>query len=198
MHISEGVLSAPVLIAGAIGAAGGVALGLRGLEGEKLVRVGVLSSAFFVASLVHFPLGPTSVHLVLNGLVGALLGWAAFPAIFVALLLQAVLLQFGGITALGVNTVVMALPGALCGLLARRALRGQGPAFSVAAFCCGALAILLSLVLLYAALAVSGEGLSVFAGLFFWTHLGLMAIEGVVSLLVLGFLKRLRPEVFTG
>ncbi len=197
MHISEGVLSAPVLIAGAVGAVGGLGLGLRGLEGEKLVRVGVLSSAFFVASLLHFPLGPVSVHLVLNGLVGALLGWAAFPAIFVALLLQALLLQFGGITTLGVNTVVMALPGALCGLMARRLLRGQGLAFSVVAFGCGAVAILMSLILLYAALAFSGEGLQVFAGLFFWSHVGLMVIEGVVSLVVLGFLKRLRPEVFT-
>lgn len=73
---------------------------------------------------------------------------------------------------------------------------GQGKVFSVEAFCCGALSILLSPVLLYAALALSGEGLSVFAEIFFWTHLGLMLIEGVIALLVLGFLRRLRPEVF--
>ena len=47
--------------------------------------------AIFVASLVHVPVGPSSMHLVLNGLLGLLLGWAAFPAILVGLLLQAVL-----------------------------------------------------------------------------------------------------------
>ena len=64
---------------------------LRKLEGEALVRTGVLSAAFFAASLVHLPLGPASVHLVLSGLMGALLGWGAGwwggMAIWVGLLL---------------------------------------------------------------------------------------------------------------
>ena len=114
MHISEGVIAAPVLIAGAAGAVAGCAIGLKKLDMENTPKVAVLSSAFFVASLIHVPIGPTSVHLVLNGLVGFLLGWISFPALLVALLLQAVLFQFGGITTLGVNTVVMALPAVAC------------------------------------------------------------------------------------
>ena len=55
-----------------------------------------------------------SAHLVLNGLLGALLGFVAFPAITVALLLQALLFQYGGILVLGVNTATMALPPILC------------------------------------------------------------------------------------
>ena len=47
------------------------------------------------------------MHLILNGLLGMLLGWAAFPSIFVALMLQAILFQYGGITVLGVNTFNM-------------------------------------------------------------------------------------------
>jgi len=66
---------------------------------------------FFVASLIHIPIGPSSAHLVLNGLVGVLLGWAAFPSIFVGLVLQALVFQFGGLTTLGVNTFAMAMPG---------------------------------------------------------------------------------------
>ena len=57
----------------------------------------------------------SSAHLILNGLLGVVLGWAAFPVIFVALLLQAVLFQFGGFTVLGVNTATMGL-GALAAL----------------------------------------------------------------------------------
>ena len=95
MHISQGVLSAAVLAGGAVLAVAGIAAGLRKLEGEALVRTGVLSAAFFAASLVHLPIGPVSIHLVLSGLMGAMLGFAAFPAIFVGLLLQALLFQFG-------------------------------------------------------------------------------------------------------
>lgn len=195
MHISEGVLSGPVLAAGAAAAAAGVAVGLKKLDGEVLVRTGVLSAAFFAASLIHLPLGPVSIHLVLSGLMGAMLGWAAFPAIFVGLLLQALLFQFGGLTVLGVNSVVMGLPAVLCGLAARPFLKHSGPFFAVAAFGCGALSILGSLVLLYLSLVLSGEALAVFAGLFFWAHLALMGIEGAITMLILGFLKRMRPEL---
>ncbi|MBW2637609.1 MAG: cobalt transporter CbiM, partial [Deltaproteobacteria bacterium] len=127
MHISEGVLSAPVLIAGAAVAVAGISIGLRRMDNDNIPKVAVLSSAFFVASLIHVPLGPASVHLVLNGIIGILLGWLSFPSIFVALTLQAILFQFGGITTLGVNTVVMALPGVICYYLFRGYVRrGNG------------------------------------------------------------------------
>ena len=41
--------------------------------------------------------------LVLNGLMGLMLGWAALPAVFTALLLQAVFFGHGGYTTLGVR-----------------------------------------------------------------------------------------------
>jgi cobalt/nickel transport system permease protein len=75
--------------------AAGTAIGLKKIDYDHLGRVGILSATFFVASLVHVPIWPSSVHLILNGVVGLLLGWAAFPAILVALLLQAVFFQFG-------------------------------------------------------------------------------------------------------
>jgi len=97
MHISEGVLSGPVLVSGAALAAVGTAIGLKKLDYDHIAQAGILSAAFFVASLIHVPIGPSNAHLILNGLVGLLLGWAAFPVILVALVLQAMLFQFGGI-----------------------------------------------------------------------------------------------------
>ena len=120
MHISEGVLSAPVLVTGAVLAAAGVAVGLKKMDYEKIPQVAVLSSAFFVASLIHVPIGPSSIHLIINGINGLLLGWLCFPSILVALSLQAILFQFGGITVLGINTVNMALPGVICYYLFNR------------------------------------------------------------------------------
>ncbi len=96
MHIPEGVLSAPVLVTGAVLAAAGVSVGLKKMDYEKIPQVSVLSSAFFVGSLIHVPIGPSSVHLVINGINGLLPGWLCFPSILVALALQAILFQFGG------------------------------------------------------------------------------------------------------
>ena len=115
MHVSEGVLSAPVLAGGAAAAALGLGWSLRGLPWSRLMEVGLLSAAFFVASLVHIPVGPSSVHLIMNGLLGAILGWSALPALAVAIFLQALLFQFGGLSTLGVNICIMALPAVLCG-----------------------------------------------------------------------------------
>ncbi len=123
MHISEGILSGPVLLGGAILSAGGIGLGLKQINTTDLPKVAILSSGFFVASLIHIPVGPTSAHLLLNGLIGLILGFKAFPAIFVALLLQALLFQFGGLTTLGVNTFNMATPAVLSYYLFRNLLK---------------------------------------------------------------------------
>ena len=68
MHIVDGALSSPVIVAGAALGVACLARGLRHLPMEKIPVAGVLSAAFFVASLIHVPIGPSSVHLVMNGL----------------------------------------------------------------------------------------------------------------------------------
>ena len=115
MHIAEGVLSPAVLATGYALTAAGTALGLKKLDYDRLMTVAILAAAFFVGSLIHVPIGLTSAHLILNGLLGVLLGWAAFPAILVALGLQALLFQFGGLIVLGVNTFTMAFSGVMAG-----------------------------------------------------------------------------------
>lgn len=134
MHISEGVLSFAILGLGAALTACGTAIGLRHLDYDRLMTVAILAAAFFVGSLIHIPIGPASAHLVLNGLLGAILGWAAFPAILVALMLQSVLFQYGGFTVLGVNAFNMAFPAVLCFLLLRPLLSRPGRMRTVAAF----------------------------------------------------------------
>ena len=108
MHISEGILSGSVLIAGWAGSMAGISYGLKKTEPEKIVRTALISSAFFLASLVNVRIGPSSTHLTLLAPMGLILGSSVVPAVFVALLLQAVLFHFGGLLVLGVNTFVMA------------------------------------------------------------------------------------------
>ena len=198
MHISEGVLSPAVLGGGAALTVVGTAIGLKKLDYEAIPRVAILSAAFFVASLIHVPVGPVGLHLVLNGLMGLLLGWLAFPAILIALFLQALLFQYGGLTVLGVNTVIMAAPAVLCFYAYRGLLRRQGRVATIAAFACGATAMLLSGVLVAAALVFTGHAFLQVAELAVLAHLPVMVIEGLITMFVFLFLKKVRPEMLEG
>jgi cobalt/nickel transport system permease protein len=116
VHISDGVLQPPWLVGGFVGMAVLMALGAWRIRDEEIPKVAVLTAAFFVASLIHVPIpaGPiSSVHLLLTGLLGVVLGVRAALAIPVGLFLQAALMGHGGLTALGVNSCVMAIPALL-------------------------------------------------------------------------------------
>ena len=196
MHISEGVLSAPVLVTGAALTAAGCGIGLKKLDYDKVPQVAILTSAFFVASLIHVPIGPFSVHLVLNGLMGLLLGWPAFPAILIALFLQALLFQFGGITSLGVNTFNMALPAIFCFYLFRYAVKGRNDLISMgAAFACGFFGILMASFMVAISLVFTGDPFLGIAKVVVIAHLPVMVIEGLITLFSAGFLRKLKPEL---
>ena len=198
MHISEGVLSGPVLISGGVLAAAGTAIGLKKLDYDQVARVGLLSAAFFVASLIHVPVGPSSIHLVMNGLVGLLLGWAAFPAILVALILQAVFFQFGGITTLGVNTLIMALPAVACYYLFGPWIHTKNPWPLAVAFGCGFFAVFLSALCAALALVFTEESFLEVAWLVVLSNLPLMFIEGIVVAFCVAFLKKVQPALLPG
>ena len=195
MHISEGVLSAPVLLSGLALTAAGTAIGLKKLDYDQIAKAGMLSAAFFVASLIHVPVGPSNVHLILNGIVGLLLGWAAFPAILVALILQAVIFQFGGITTLGVNSIIMALPAVVCYGVFSPLIQRQHPVAMTAAFACGFLSVFLGAVLVGLGLVFTEENFFDVAAIVIVAHLPVMIIEGLVTALCVAFLKKVQPEM---
>lgn len=198
MHIADGVLSLPVLLTGATLTVAGVTKGLQTLDYERIPQVAILSSTCFVASLIHLPLGPTSVHLVLNGLTGLLLGWAAFPAILIALFLQAVLFGFGGLIVLGVNTVNLALPAVLCFYLFNRLVitKTNNVAFFYG-FVTGALAIVFSTIFIGLSLLITGSTFLQIIQLTFLAHLPVMLVEGIITGTIVVFLRQVRPELLT-
>ena len=123
MHLSEGVLHTPILLAGAVLAVAGIAVGVRRLESERLPLTALFAAAFFVAGTIHVPVGIGSVHLILNGMAGLFLGWAVFPAFLIALLLQVIFFSFGGFAVLGANLCVMATPAVIAHYLFRSRLQ---------------------------------------------------------------------------
>jgi cobalt/nickel transport system permease protein len=195
-HIPDGVLSMPVLVGGGIIAAGAVALGLRRITDQEIPRVAILASGFFALSLFALPVGPSSVHLLLGGLMGVVLGTAIFPAVCVALLLQAVMFGFGGLTTLGVNIVNIALPGAVIGALvapmiarasATRAAMIAGLASAACVACTGLLVAL--------SLSLSSADYMLSARVMIATYVPLMVVEGLVGGFCISFVKRVKPEL---
>src|SRR5205807_9231214 len=117
VHISDGLLLPSWLLGGGALAALLALLGAFRLREEDVPQTALLAAAFFVASQIHVRVGPSSAHLLLNGLIGVVLGRRAVLAILVGLALQAILFGHGGFLTLGVNTCVMAVPALLVGQL---------------------------------------------------------------------------------
>ncbi|NIY71834.1 cobalt transporter CbiM [Marivivens donghaensis] len=197
MHILDGALATPVLFGGAALTVAGIGIGLNKLTLERIPAAGVLSASFFVASLIHVPIGVSSVHLILNGLAGLILGWAAFPALFVGLLLQAVFFGFGGITVLGVNAINIAGPAVLTGLLFRQLIESSTPNMaSIWAGFAGAFAIALTTIMVGLSLALSGEEFIPAAYAVFWAHIPIMVVEGLLTGAAVYLVRKVRPDLF--
>ena len=113
VHISDGLLTAPWWICGFVGAGLLAWLATWRIREEEIPRIALLTAAFFVASLIHVRVGPTSVHLLLNGLLGVVLRRRSAIAILIGVSMQIALLGHGGFTTIGINTCVMAVPALL-------------------------------------------------------------------------------------
>ncbi len=201
MHICEGILTATrggqgALLVGTVAAAAGTMIGLRRLDEDQIPKAAVLGSAFFVASAIQVPMCGSSVHLVLSGLMGLVLGWAIFPTVLVALTLQLVFFSIAGPTVLGINTLIMALPGVICHYLFRWTVCSDRRAVVFASgFGAGSMALILGALLSSAAMVLAGRPFVVLAGGFLAAHVPLAGIEGLVTGSVVVLLRQVRPEV---
>ena len=211
MHIPDGFIPAPVCVVG---------YGLTGLltwaslkqinrqadPSADIPKASLLAATFFVASSIHIPVPPTSIHLMLNGLLGVMLGFWAFPAILVGLFFQAIFLGHGGLSTLGVDAVMIGVPALIAfGIFQLRyGLPRQIPQrvrLGIAAFLAGGVGLGLS-VLIFMTLIVTTipVGLDVATektavlGLGI-AHLPLVIIEGIFTALLALFVQRVKPEM---
>ncbi len=195
MHISDGVLPAPVTMAGFAASFVIVAWSVRKTDPDELPKVAVVSSAFFVASLIHVPMGPTSVHLLLPGLVGILLGNAAYVSITLGIVLQSFLFQFGGITAIGANAFMMGVPALLAGWAFRKLKGATLGRHMVAAAAAGGGCVILAVAILAGLLYTGGEDFLGVAKVAVLAHLPVIGIEGAVSAFTVSFLFKVKPDL---
>ncbi len=198
MHISDGILSGPVLAAGFAGTAVLAGLTMRKMDMEDIPKVAVITAVFFVASLIRIPAG-ISIHLTLNGLVGVVLGWRAFPAIMLGIILQAILFGHGGVSVIGVNSLMLGGGGLLAfGIWQLRHLVNFPKKEVVFGAIAGGVGIFSSGLILAAALVTTGKEFTAIATGIVGVHVVLMVVEGLVVGAAAGFLVKVKPEVLAG
>ena len=211
MHVPDGFLDATTSVATGVVAAAGVALALRGarreLDDRTAPMAGLVATFVFAGQMMNFPVAAgTSGHLLGGALAAVLVGpWAAVLCIAVVLLVQALFMADGGITAIGTNVTLMALVGVGVGwlvfALVRRVLPRRtssvAPAAAVAAFAsvlvtAGAFSLLFAI----GGTAPVDPGTVLVAMLGWHTAIGLG--EAAITGLVVGSVVAVRPDLVHG
>jgi len=208
MHIPDGMLPGEICAAGYAGTAALTWLSTRkagsefGNTSELISRASVMAAAFFVVSWIHIPLPPVSVHPILAGLMGILLGWLSFPAILTGLFFQAAMFGHGGFTTLGVNAFTMGVSALLAMSMFRlvRRMRNMS-AILLAGFIAGLTGVLSAVILtgsililtMPAHLDTNLETSAILAMVL--AYLPLAVAEGFFTGFVAQFLFRIRPEI---
>jgi len=212
VHISDGILSTPILVSGWAISIVVMAVTIWWCERrrdvvEEIPKLSVMTAAFFIASLIHIPIGPTSVHFILNGLMGVVLGVLAYPAIFIGVVLQAFLFQHGGVTTIGVNTLIMGIPALIAGAIFRiiqikdlevfqnQSKRNSEALTGIVAALAGGVGVLFAVVFAAVTLIATGSQFFEIAGALIAAHIPIIIIEAVVTGSIITFLIKVKPEL---
>lgn len=123
MHIPDGFLNGGTSLGGGVMAVGGVAYGIRRtkaiLADRAIALAGLVSAYVFAVQMLNFPVAAgTSGHVLGGTLAAVLVGpWVGALCVAVVVGVQALVFADGGLSALGLNIVNIALVGALGGYL---------------------------------------------------------------------------------
>ena len=199
VHISDGVLPPATVALGWAFTAVIVALTLKKLSAEEVPKLSLFTSVFFVASLIHFPVGPTSVHLILNGVVGIMTGHLAYLAILIGLVLQALFFGHGGLTTIGVNTVDMGLPALIVGWLFRKGLKARLSERMLDALSAmlGGLAVCLAVVLTSLMLLTCGSEYVWAITALAMFHVPVIVVEALATCFIVALAMKVKPEMLS-
>ncbi len=114
----------------------------------------------------------------------------------VALALQALFFQYGGITTLGVNTLLMALPAVFCYFLFQPLILTKNNSLALAAgFSGGAVSVFLSGIIMAGFLVFAEKHFIEVSVLVITIHIPVMIIEGIITMFCIGFLKKVQPRL---
>jgi|SRR5262245_23921677 len=211
MHIPDGFIDGTTSAGAAAVAAGGLGASLRRagevLDERRVPLAGLVAAFVFAVQMLNFPVASgTSGHL-LGGALAAVLVGPAVGAVCVSVVLgvQALLFADGGLSALGLNVINMALLTTLGGyaifIVVRRLLPRGPSSVALASGIAAAVSVVISALAFTVEYAVGGTGtasVSTVAAAMVGVHVLIGVGEGVITGLVVGAVLATRPDLVWG
>lgn len=206
MHIPDGFLSLPVSAGSGALSIGGLALALKRLKqkvGDRLIPImGVMAAFIFAAQMFNLPVaGGTSGHLLGGALAAIVLGpMAGMVVLTVVLIVQCLLFQDGGLIALGANVFNMAVVGVWGAWAVFESVKRMVPKGSlvIATFVAAWISVVLAASMCAFELCLSGTVPFPTALIAMVSVHAIIGVgEGIVTVLVVSFLKRVKPELIS-
>jgi cobalt/nickel transport system permease protein len=197
LHIADGIIP-PLISIGSLATTGGItALLSIKLKKEEIPKLALTTAVLFVSSLFHIPIGPSSIHPVLGGIAALILGPKVFISILVALFFQAVMFSHGGILSIGVNALSIgggALIVSILSIPITKYLKNDVIKI-IYYFLVGFFSIFLSSVFVSLFLLSAGTSFRESIKIIIVSHLILAVIEGILTVIVIQFLNKAKPEL---
>lgn len=208
MHVPDGFLNLPTSVATGVAAATVIGFALKGagreLDDRSAPMGGLVATFVFAGQMMNFPIGAgTSGHLIGGALAATLVGpWMGILCVSVVVIVQALFMADGGITALGTNVLLMAVLTVLVAAGVNKLLLSLlpkrvglvAPVSGVAAFLsvlCAAAA--------FTALFIVGGNTPIAPALLFKAMMGWHVLiglgEAVITALIVGGVLALRPDL---
>lgn len=211
VHIPDGFIDGPTSIGAGAVATGAVAVCVRRagatLDERQVPVVGLTAAFVFAVQMLNFPVANgTSGHLLGGVLAAVLVGPAAGAlAVTIVLAVQALLFADGGLSALGLNVVNMALIGALAGWAVFAGLRALMPntraGVTVAAGIAAGLAPPLGAIAFTIEYALGGTGVASATDVgiaMIGVHLLIGIGEGAITAMTVAAVLATRPDLVHG
>jgi cobalamin biosynthesis protein CbiM len=211
VHVPDGFIDAQTSVAAGGVALVGVAASLHGARRELDERTaplaGLVAAFVFSVQMLNFPVGAgTSGHLMGGALAAVLIGpWTGAMAVAVVLGVQALLFADGGLSALGINIILMSLVTALLGYAGFRLLMRVLPSRLSSVPLAAGLAAFVSVpvaatafVGIYSIGGTSDVSIGAVASAMIGVHLLIGVGEGVITALTVGSVLAVRPDLVYG
>lgn len=211
MHIPDGFIDGQTSLAGGAVAVAGLGVCLKKasdtMEDKQIPLAGLTAAFVFAVQMLNFPVaGGTSGHLLGGVLAAVLVGpWVGTLCVSVVLTVQCLLFADGGVSALGLNIVNMAMVGAFGGyaafLLIKKLLpRSKGSVTTAAGLAAG-LAPPLAALLFTLEYAIGGNGaasVGTVAAAMLGVHVLIGIGEGIITATAVGSVLAARPDLVWG
>jgi cobalt/nickel transport system permease protein len=211
VHVPDGFIDLTTSAGAAVAAAGGVTASVRAgakrLSERQIPFAGLAAAFIFALQMLNFPVAAgTSGHLLGGALAAILLGPAmGVTVVTVVVVVQALLFADGGISALGVNVLNMAVITAIVGWAVFRAVSAVLPkrtvSLGIAVMVASWASVVASSIGFVAEYALGGRG-GIDLGTVFGAMVGVHALigigEGLISVAVVGAVWAVRPDLVAG